>query len=294
MNKLDFSTNRDINIHKDYADFRNKRINIHKSFIHPSNELKIYDTTVGDGFINLKDTLFHELKYVIKDFAGNASVLKFKLAQKKGLKVCDYPSNLDWISDDFVFENESFKLSVPENSIYDSVPLKFNWIDDKKLILMNRDIPLKQKFVLSLKLNNQVDSLGSKTFIAEISSKGKVINRNGDYNNGWITSNLKSFGDYQLMVDTVSPKIKQLNFSETVSVGNQLEFKLTDNLSGLKQYDVWIDDKWILSNYSFKNARLIVPFNKYNRVESGLHQCRVEAKDERNNFSELKFKFTKK
>lgn len=294
MNKLDFSTNRDINIHKDYADFHNKRINIHKSYIHPSNELKIYDTTVGDGFINLKDTLVHELKYVIKDFAGNSSVLKFKLAHKKGLKLCDLPPALDWISDDFVFENEFFRLSVPENSIYDSVPLKFDWINGKKLSLMNSDIPLKQKFVLSIKLNNQIDSLSAKTIIAEISSKGKLINRKGEYNNGWITSTFKSFGDFQLMVDTVPPKIKQINFSETVSVGNQLEFKLTDNLSGLKQYDVWIDDKWILSNYSFKNARLIVSFNKYNRVESGLHQCRVEAKDERNNFSELNFKFTKK
>jgi len=153
---------------------------------------------------------------------------------------------------------------------------------------------LKQKFVLSLKLGHQVDSLFPKTFVAEITSKSKIVNRKGDFESGWVTTSLKSFGQYTLMVDTLAPKIQQINFIENNPVSNQLLFKITDDLSGLEHYNVWIDDKWVLSNYSYRNNRLVVPFDKYSSVKSGLHECIVEARDERNNISELNFKFTKK
>ncbi len=296
MNKLDFSNNRDINIHKDYADFRNKRLNIHKSFIHPKNTLEIYDNVLGNGLINITDTLVHELKYVVKDFAGNTSFSSIKVAKENRNKPCVSIPNKEWLSEtnENNFEKDGFKLNFPKNSLYDSIQFEYEWKNNNKLTIMNRDVPLKQKFILSLKLAHQVDSLYSKTFIAEITSKDKVLNRKGEYNNGWISSGLKSFGDYVLMVDTTSPKIQQINFAETTSVSSQLVFKLTDDLSGLKEYNVWIDDDWVLSNYSFRNNRLIVPFNEYLDIKPGLHQCRVEAKDERNNISEMKFKFTKK
>ena len=39
FNELDFETNRQINIHKDFESYKNKRQKIHKLFIHPKNEL---------------------------------------------------------------------------------------------------------------------------------------------------------------------------------------------------------------------------------------------------------------
>ena len=42
FNELDFETNRQINIHKDYKIYKSKRQKIHKLFIHPKNELDIY------------------------------------------------------------------------------------------------------------------------------------------------------------------------------------------------------------------------------------------------------------
>lgn len=295
MKKLDFSTNRDINIHKDFADFRNKKLNIHKSYIHPKNALEIYDTTLGNGLIHITDTLKHEIKYIVKDFAGNNSMFVVNVSKEKLNAPCNSVTGQAWLSENNEnnFQNEEFKIIVPKNTLYDSVPFDYGW-ENNKLNLINRDVPLKQKFVLSLKLGHQVDSLYSKTFVAEITSKSKIVNRKGDFESGWVTTSLKSFGQYTLMVDTLAPKIQQINFIENNPVSNQLVFKLTDDLSGLQQYNVWIDDQWVLSNYSYRNNRLVVPFDKYSSVRSGLHECRVEAKDERNNISELNFKFTKK
>ena len=93
-----------------------------------------------------------------------------------------------------------------------TIPLSFDYgWKNNKLNLINRDVPLKQKFVLSLKLGHQVDSLYSKTFVAEITSKSKIVNRKGDFESGWVTTSLKSFGQYTLMVDTLAPKIQQIN-----------------------------------------------------------------------------------
>ena len=296
MDKLDFSTNRDINIHKDYVEYHNKRRHFHKSFIHHNNKLEIYDTSLGNGVIHINDSNEHEIKYVIKDFAGNKSIAKVKVIVNKNNQICSVKTSKEWLKEDAEnsIQKESFKISLPSNALYDSVAFNFQWKNEKTLKIMNKNIPLREKFILSMKLGTQMDSLFDKAFIAEINSKNRVINRKGEYKDGWVSSQIKSFGNYQLMVDTKPPIIQQLYFSKEEAVTKKLTFKITDNLSGLQHYNVWIDDVWVLSNYSFRNNRLIVPFDKYCPINNGTHSCRVEAIDERNNISELKFEFTKK
>ena len=43
MDVLDFSYNKQINIHKDYTAFHELKESVHKLYIHPENELPIYD-----------------------------------------------------------------------------------------------------------------------------------------------------------------------------------------------------------------------------------------------------------
>jgi hypothetical protein len=57
------------------------------------------------------------------------------------------------------------------------------------------------------------------------------------------------------------------------------------------KYNVFIDNKWVLSNYSSKNNRLKVSLDKYANVLSGFHSCRVEVSDERKNKTVLEFDF---
>ena len=103
-------------------------------------------------------------------------------------------------------------------------------------------------------------------------------------------------GTYKLILDTISPKISKIGNNDLKSFNQYLEFKITDSQSGLEDYNVFIDNRWVLSNYSPRTNKLRVPLDKYSQIKSGNHKCRVEAIDERSNKSylDLEFKFTDK
>ena len=79
MKSLDFSTNKQINIHKDYYAIMSKK----KVFISYIFILKItcpyISRELGNGTIHFNDTLIHDVKIEVSDVSGNTSTLKFKM-----------------------------------------------------------------------------------------------------------------------------------------------------------------------------------------------------------------------
>ena len=67
------------------------------------------------------------------------------------------------------------------------------------------------------------------------------------------------------------------------NINQELVFKIIELKSGVDQYNVFIDNKWVLSNFSPKSNRLKVSLDKYTNVFPGDHSCRVEVSDERKN-----------
>ena len=72
FDEIDFETNREINIHKDFKAYQNKREKTHKLFIHPKNDLQIYNRKLGNGLLCFKDTLLHKIKILVKDLNKNS------------------------------------------------------------------------------------------------------------------------------------------------------------------------------------------------------------------------------
>ena len=79
MEKLDFSTNRYINTYKDYKEHKLNKRSIHKSFVSENNELAIYKKLINKGRIVISENKAYNIKYIVKDVAGNNSILSFKI-----------------------------------------------------------------------------------------------------------------------------------------------------------------------------------------------------------------------
>ena len=92
-------------------------------------------------------------------------------------------------------------------------------------------------------------------------------------------------------MDSSPPIIKHAINNMQKNNNQELIFTITDSKSGVEVYNVFIDDNWILSNYSYKNNKLKVPLDKYSNISLGKHRCRVEALDELKNKSFLEFEF---
>ena len=56
--------------------------------------------------------------------------------------------------------------------------------------------------------------------------------------------------------------------------------------------NVFIDDKWVLANYSPKNSNLKIYSKEWNHLKSGNHICTVEIEDERGNVASEKIKIS--
>ena len=296
MNKLDFNTNRYINAHKDYNEYKQHRRSIHKSYISENNELDIYKNIKNDGLVMINEDRKYHFKYVLEDVSGNVSELTFSLQGNKQQYIAEN-SNKEQLNavlnKDSIIEND-FEAKFPAKSMYASTDLLYTQkeyaggLTDLHM-LGKMKVPIHKYFVLRLKLGDIADKYIDKALIVELSNDLKKSSAvGGKYNDGWMQAEVRSFGNYTVKIDTVCPKISPINFYEGKNMQgiNKLEFKISDNLSGIQDYDVWIDDQWVLSNYLPKKAKLIVTFNKYNKIEKGEHLVKISVIDERGNKAE--------
>ncbi len=94
------------------------------------------------------------------------------------------------------------------------------------------------------------------------------------------------------MIDTISPKINAIFQPEKIMLNQVLKFKVTDDLSGLEDYQVTINGKWVLSNYNYKSSTLEVPLDSYAGLDKKYNECIILLKDERNNETKYSFDFS--
>ena len=283
MKSLDFSTNKQINIHKDYYAYHEQKESVHKLYIHPENNLPIYRRELGNGTIHFNDTLIHDVKIEVSDVSGNTSTLKFKMissnnqidSQEETLEMNEKNKRLK-------IENENYLVQLDSNTFYDDFIMDHQF-KNNILSLKNKNLPQKKKFIIAMKFNKLEFDDPSKIIITHHSKKGKVLNRKGQVSGDWISTDVNHFGDFTLMVDSTAPVIKTKKVNKVMSINQLLQFLVTDNLSGVEKYKVKIDGKWIYSTYNYKNAVLTIPLDSYADLKAGEKTCEIEVEDERKN-----------
>ena len=299
MEKIDFSTNRYINAHKDYYEYHKRRRSFHKSFKTENNELEIYSNLKNNGIINFLDNKTHQIKYTIKDTYGNTSYLKFKV-QSITEKINYTPKHYEATplqpyrikKDDFEVEMEEKTLYEPTNiayskekTFYSSAPLHH---------FGNSDMPLQKYFVMRIKTQGIQANKQNKAVVVKISDdKRRARAKGGVYKDGWVETKVRDFGNYTVKVDSVAPVVTPVNISNVKNVSKQsyIRFKITDNLSGIKTYKIYVDKKFKLSKYNPRKATLTLPFDAYNNITKGEHYMKVIVIDERGNETVKTYRF---
>ncbi|MFK7757197.1 MAG: M23 family metallopeptidase [Flavobacteriales bacterium] len=264
LDSLDFSTSRYINAHKSYELFLKEKSSFHRCFVLPNNKLEIY-TTTNSGLISLADNEVHQVNVVITDAAGNQSFLDFKIQKsEKDLPISKRKKE----AHQYVKFDEANSISTEECSL--RIP-PFRLINDELVSLEiytkkngdyskyfqvgDRSIPLQNKCILSLKLNDSLDIDTTKFFITRYNPvNGRYYTQGGAYKDGWIRTRVKEFGIYTVSYDAVEPVVKwnaaDLNQSKTIRI------RVTDDNSGIDEYSLEIDGTWVPLYYDYKRARL--------------------------------------
>ncbi|WP_293744330.1 M23 family metallopeptidase [uncultured Pedobacter sp.] len=298
LERFAFENSKAINSHIDYPTYLNTKRSIQKSFIEPGNPLKIYSGLVNSGRINFNDGASHQLRYIITDSKGNTSVLPFTVnAGAATATVPIIPSGTIFpYNKTNEFTTDDIKVFFPLGTLYSD--LNFTY---KKLPkptgnawsavhqIHNRYTPLHIGFDISIKADQLPENLRSKALIvnANGSSQG------GFFENGYVKARPKNFGSFYIAIDTIAPRISPVNISEGKSMAglSKIILKISDNLSGIKSFDGYIDGQWVLMEFDAKTATLWHSFDE--RTPSGKHSFELVVTDMKENIRRYPIHFSK-
>lgn len=284
-----FHHNRALNSFIDYPTYIFKNQRIQKSFVEPGNPLTIYSKLVNNGLIDIRDDKIHELLYKVKDFKGNTSTLSFSVRYSPNLTIeqsLKEGTHLLAYNQVNIFKRDDVMVDIPANSLYSNLnflytksPKRPNAYSEVHHI-HNRMIPLHNSYTLSIKASQDLSPYEQSKALL-IDSRGR--SQGGVYENGFVKSTLREFGSFYIGLDTQAPVIRPLNISDNKSMAgiSRINLKISDDLSGIKSFNGFIDDQWVLMEYDPKSASLWHVFEK--DLTKGKHVFKLIVIDEKDN-----------
>lgn len=283
-----FNESRYINSLIDYEHYQKTKQRFQKSFIEPNNKLSIYKTIKNNGYIEFQDTLIHSIRYVISDFYKNKAELSFEVKSsinmQKQSKAIDTKGTIFRYDSENYFSQNGCMLYLPKDVLYSSINFSFKTLPRQSNTLTKvyqiHDIytPVHHKYAISINGNEIDDSLRTKCFIASI-KKNKVVYEGGKWCDNYLMTHTNHFGSFSICADTTSPSIKLLNFKDgdNVSTFETLKIEITDDITGIKSYDAYLNGDWILMEYDGKKDLLTLKID--NKFINGLNIVQLVVKD---------------
>jgi len=279
MDDFIIEESRYINSHIDYERAIRSGQRLYRTWLEPGNKLSIYDTLEKRGLFKANDDQLHQVKYDITDVYGNATNLKFSIkSTEKEITAPVSKGELFKYNHNNHIRNDELEFSVPEGALYNDVDF---------LYVKKAGLPKATKLPARLQ---------EKAMLAQIDpATGKIYSATGKFVDGWVEGNIRVLGNYALACDTVAPKITPLSMvdKKTNKVAGKVQFKISDNLSGIEKYRGTIDGEWVLFEYDLKNNLLSYTFDKKRFQFNKKHVLNLEVTDYKGNTSTYKTNFVK-
>lgn len=288
FNQFDFNQTKYVNAHTDYSwKFSNKQI-IERCFVVPNNLFTVYGNRYN-GRITFSDTATLALK--LSDYKGQEILLNSKVSEKRK-PVSHNPNKLYYWNQPNIISGTGYSLSIPAKSLFENTHLpisQINFEKDKKFVggktysFSDTPIPLSTSAEIFISKPKVATRLQPKLCLVMIDNEGKLAYIGGTYKNGKVTANVNKIGKFAVAIDSLSPVIED-NYSvitDSVTMGNKLQFKVSDNLSGIKEYNAYLNGSWILMEYDPKSASFFIDQSRVGGKGNDI--LVLEISDRRNN-----------
>ncbi len=305
MNSFSFDESRYVNSHIDYETYMKENIYIERTFVLPNDKLSIYKDVVKKGIFNFNDDKIHHAEITVTDINKNRSSLSFNI-KAQSVKLHDVAAEVDKdlkimpFDKSNNFESENISVSIPAGALYDTLYFSFKKKTGTREMLSDlyyigdKFTPLHKAYVLSIKPGVIPAGKKSKMLIVHLVDDQKKNAVNSYWSEGYLTTEVLSFGNFYIGIDTVAPVISPVGLvpGADLSGKKELKIKITDELSGIKSYEPTIDGKWALFEYDQKNDLLIYNFDEKRITKGTKHNLLLKVTDNKDNISYFKCYFT--
>lgn len=286
--------NRMINAWTDYEEYVTKSSWYMRSQVLPGNRWRMLQADEKGGVVTIDEERDYHFLYELEDLYGNARSYSFVVKGKPQSIEPWEPKGeffLTWNADHFIQE-EGMELYIPQGMLYEDVLIDYGVTIDTTNIsyvhhLHSDPVPLHEGCLLKIGVHHFPMTDMSKYYVAQIKN-GRKRSAGGYFENGWMNAHIRELGTYTVEIDTISPKVIPLN--RKLWRGGNIQFRISDAQTGIKDYKVYIDGQFALFSFSSKNARLKMKHPE--RIKKGVsHELEIVVTDYCGNEFRERYKF---
>jgi Membrane proteins related to metalloendopeptidases len=271
----------------------------------PNNLFPSFKTYQDNGIISVAKGQLCHVKYLLEDFAGNKTQFSFFLQGKPYYTIAgnfyqeDTSEQMQYCSweEEKTLRCAQASAIIPSAALYEDAWVGCSYWQDtitkRGVYSFASDNALQKSMKIMLPIDTSLlnnEALQGKLLVLQ-RQKGYFYSIGGVSKDGFICAYSKDFGDFKVGFDTIKPQILPLNFkaNKTIKASQQtLRIKITDNLSGIRHYALYLNDKWVLAEYDGKKKTIIYHINPID-LNEGENILRVTLTDKCSNNAEQRY-----
>ena len=264
----------------DYSLLKTKGIRVQKVYYPPNSKLSFLNHNITKGIFETNDIIEKDVLIEVIDWNNNKSYLNFQI---EGMLSNIKEKPIDGIEivpdQEYKIKKNNMEIEFRKNSFFNKVALNIESRNDT--LKVDKDIyPLRKPY--NIKINKEIEDsiLRRQSYIGIINKNGKLSFLRTKINGSSFSANSSILGTYVLSRDSIKPEIKPLNFSLNKDISKQstLRVRIYDNISGIKSYEVLINDRWALFEYEPK-SNLIFHKIKDGIIKNGENEINIRVLD---------------
>ncbi len=283
LNHISFDNGRYVNVFSEKVNGQK----LQKCFTPTCYDIAIYKNLINGGKMLLPDTLKHTVELIVNDEKGNTKSVLFLVKAKRLINYINTNTIFNaFCNKEFKLKEGDFEIVIPCGSIVNDMLIhKRTYIKAPiggGIELGNKDVNVIRAFKMGLKINNPIKQKESKLVMTV---NGDAIG--GQFQDSWLRAESKSFGTFSYTYDTIAPTI---TFSKSkkkkTPITNFIQFTISDKLSGIADYNVYVNDVWQIAEYDAKTQTVTCYLTEAPKANNSI---RIEVTDKVGNKAIVRF-----
>lgn len=284
--KFAFDETRYINNLIDYYRYKTIKQSIQKLFFKRNYPFSLVSGNKQNGQISVLPSQTLNYRVEVSDFHGNKRIINVPI------QYSETPASIPReekktpyfvkARNDNNYTKDNVSVFIPQNAFYDDFYMNFE-VKDNVLMLHDETVPVHNNLTVTFDVSGVPDLNREKTFISRMDGNKPEYFTTSKKGN-LFSIRTKDLGKFLLMTDTIAPKIYRPNFSEGSSLdkADTLSIHISDDLSGIKEYNAYLNGKWILMDYDYKTKSLTHYFSEA-VYDEGKNELKVVVSDKMGN-----------
>jgi hypothetical protein len=283
FNTFAFEQFRYINALIDYNRYVSMNQRVQKLFMKNPYPLSIIKSDEDNGIIDVNLPNINQIiRIEVSDYHNNKTIINVPIEYSNlPAKNIEKPITTKYFvkcNTDNIFEKDNVEVSFPKNIFYDNFFMNFD-VKNDTVIIHNQTVPVHSNYTISITDNKHSLTEMSYYFIGQ-KEKNRIDYIETTRKGNVFIGKTRELGTYFLVKDTIVPKITITKSIENKDISNQknIQFTISDDKSGIKSYNGFLNGKWILFEYEYKNKKLTYNFDENIRNNS-INDLRLEVVD---------------